>query len=103
MRPMGLWSMSMTLSMSSMPSSFLYGPTGRLERCTALVSAGASVSVTSDDLPEPETPVTTVSVPSSTLAFTFLRLFAQAPVIFMAPRRGLRRLAGSAICLRPVR
>ena len=95
--------MSMTLSMSSTPSSLLYGPTGRLERCTALVSAGARVSVTSELLPLPETPVTTVSVPSSTLAVTFLRLLAEAPTTLMAPRRGLRRLAGSSIWRRPVR
>ena len=95
--------MSMTLSMSSTPSSLLYGPTGRLERWTALVSAGARVSVTSELLPLPETPVTTVSVPSSTLAVTPLRLLAEAPTTLMTPRRGLRRFAGSSIWRSPVR
>ena len=102
-RPIGDWSMSMTLSIWSTPSSFLYGPTTRLERCTALVSAGASVSVTSELLPEPETPVTTVSVPSSILAETFLRLFAEAPVILICPLRGLRRFSGRRIWRSPVR
>ena len=98
---MGDWSMSMTLSMSSTPSSFLYGPAGRLERWTALVSAGAMVSVTSELLPEPETPVTTVSVPSSTLAVTSFRLLAEAPVTLIAPLRGLRRFSGRRISARP--
>ena len=68
-----------------------------------LVSAGASVSVTSDDFPEPETPVTTVKVPSSTLALAFLRLLARAPVSRMDPRRGLRLFSGSLMRLFPVR
>ena len=62
-----------------MPSRVLYGPTTRVEWCTALVRAGAIVSVTSELLPEPETPVTTVSVPNSIWAETFFRLFALRP------------------------
>ena len=55
------------------------------------------VSVTKEDFPEPETPVTRVSVPSSILTVTPLRLFADAPVILIAPRPGLRRFSGSLI------
>ena len=69
----------------------------------ALVRAGAMVSVTSDDLPDPETPVTTVRVPNSIFAVTFLRLLAEAPVILRAPRPGLRRFSGTRIMRLPVR
>ena len=100
---MGDWSMSMTLSICSSPSIFLYGPTGRAERWMALVSAGAMVSVTRLDLPEPETPVTTVNVPNSIFAVTFRRLLARAPVIFRHPRPGLRRSSGRRIIRLPVR
>ena len=102
-RPMGDWSMSMTLSIWSMPSISRYGPTTRAEWCTALVSAGAMVSVTSELFPEPETPVTTVRVPNSILAVTFLRLLADAPRTVRAPRLGERRAAGSSIIRAPVR
>ena len=69
----------------------------------ALVSAGAMVSVTRLDLPEPETPVTTVKVPNSIFAVTFLRLLQEAPVILSAPRPGLRRFSGTRIIRLPVR
>ena len=100
---MGLWSMSITLSIWSMPSIDLYGPTTRVELCTALVSAGAMVSVTRELLPEPDTPVTTVRVPNSIWAVTLCRLFALAPVILSAPRPGLRRSSGKRTMARPVR
>ena len=66
-------------------------------------STGAMVSVTSEDLPDPETPVTTVSVPYSTFADTLLRLFAVQPKILKAPRRGFLRFPGSSIMRLPVR
>ena len=69
----------------------------------ALVSAGASVSVTSELLPEPETPVTTVRVPMGTLTVTSLRLFAVAPRSVMEPRSGWRRSWGSSIMRDPRR
>ena len=69
----------------------------------ALVSAGAMVSVTRLDLPEPETPVTTVNVPNSIFAVTFLRLLARAPVMVSAPRPGRRRSAGSSTMRAPAR
>ena len=68
-----------------------------------LASAGASVSVIRELLPEPETPVTTVSVPMGTSSVTLFRLFSLAPVIFNVPRPGLRRVSGTAMRRRPDR
>ena len=67
------------------------------------MSAGAIVSVTSELLTEPETPVTTVSVPNSMLAVTFLRLLWEAPTILSAPRPGFLRSRGTRMSRRPVR
>ena len=63
-----------------------------------------SVSFTSVDLPEPDTPVTQVNRPSGNSAFTFLRLLPRAPFTWMT-RFGSRgvRSAGRAIFLRPDR
>ena len=63
-----------------------------------------SVSFTSVDLPEPETPVTQVKSPSGNSASTFLRLLPVAPITLMT-RFGSRgvRSPGSAIFVRPER
>jgi hypothetical protein len=56
-----------------------------------------------DDLPEPETPVTQVNVPSGMEAVTPRRLLARA--LFTVTRLPLpgRRLAGTSTCRRPER
>ena len=64
----------------STPSSERNLPTRLRVRMTWLESAGAKVSVTSELLPDPLTPVTTVSVPISTCTLMFLRLLARAPL-----------------------
>ena len=56
-----------------------------------------------DDLPDPDTPVTQVKVPSGSDAVTLLRLFARAPWTVSLCPLPLRRLAGTAISRRPVR
>src|SRR5882762_5368162 len=59
--------------------------------------------VTSVDLPEPETPVTTVSRPSGSVMSTSLRLLALAPRICIALPLGLRRFSGTSILAAPLR
>ena len=62
-----------------------------------LSSAASRMSLTSVLLPEPETPVTHVSVPSGMRAVTFCKLFSRAPVISSQPAlpTGEMRLRGS--------
>ncbi len=55
------------------------------------------------DLPDPDTPVTQVKVPSGMLAVTFCRLFARAPWTVSLCPLPLRRWAGISIRRRPVR
>ena len=54
------------------------------------------------DLPEPDTPVTTVITPSGIFTLTFLRLFSRAPVSSKALRQG-RRTLGTATSILPLR
>ena len=62
------------------------------------------VSITKEDFPPPETPVTQVKVPSGILAVMFLRLFALAPITFnlRSFTTGLR-VVGTAISRAPER
>jgi len=62
------------------------------------------MSFTSEDLPEPLTPVTAVKVPSGNVTETFLRLLASAPItlIWRSGSIGLR-VSGVSIALRPAR
>ncbi len=55
------------------------------------------------DLPEPETPVTQVNVPSGIEAVTFLRLLAVAPERVSFLPVPLRRTAGIGTERRPLR
>ena len=55
--------MRITLSMYSVPAMILCAPGSSRERYSALASARYRMSFTSVDLPEPETPVTTVITP----------------------------------------
>ena len=62
------------------------------------------MSLTSEDLPEPETPVIAVNVPSGNVTSTLRRLCSRAPST-TSSRPGItgRRLAGIGISLRPDR
>ena len=55
------------------------------------------------DLPEPETPVMQVNVPSGMEAVTFLRLLAVAPERVSCFPVPLRRAAGIGTARRPLR
>ena len=62
------------------------------------------MSLTSVDLPEPETPVTATNVPSGKLTSMFFRLFSRAPwTVSSRPGVSGRRTAGTGIDLRPER
>ena len=81
-RPIGDWSMSITLSMCCSPSSAVVRPGGALAPCRRWASARSSVSITSVDLPEPDTPVTQVNTPSGN---------AHGQVAQVVPARALDR------------
>ena len=75
MRPIGDWSMSITLSICSSPAMASCAP-GSLVRSVDLACASARyrMSLTSVDLPLPETPVTTVSRPSGNSTSMFFQI-----------------------------
>ena len=62
-----------------------------------------STSFTSEDLPEPDTPVTQINSPSGKRTSIFLRLFSVAPRTVMAWPFPFRRVPGSGIRLRPLK
>ena len=61
------------------------------------------ISFTSEDLPDPDTPVTQVNVPSGMAASTFFRLFSDAPITRRKFPFPFRRSAGTAIFRFPER
>ena len=61
----------------------LCAPGRCLARCSRLATALYSTSLTSVDLPEPDTPVTALNTPSGTLTSMFCRLCCAAPSIWM--------------------
>ena len=63
-RPIGAWSMSITLSKQSIPSTASCAPGFVRVRLSRFASALNTISLTSVDLPEPETPVTATSLPT---------------------------------------
>ena len=56
------------------------------------------VSLTSDDLPEPDTPVTHVNTPKGIFTFKFFKLFSLAPIISIASLLGFLLFSGTLIC-----
>src|SRR5437762_284169 len=91
---MGAWSMQTTSSSASHPFNSLIMPTGsprwRLAVCSPLRRASSCryrTSWTSVDLPEPDTPVTAVKVPSGMRTSTPARLCSREPLI--SSQRGL--------------
>ena len=73
-RPMGDWSMAMTLSSCSMPSMPSCAPARSRERLSVWDSDLYRISLTSDDLPLPDTPVTQVMTPSGNLTVDVLQV-----------------------------
>ena len=98
MRPIGLWSISMTLSTAPAPSTESWAPGSSRAPKTAVASARYRMSVTSVLLPEPETPVTAVNVPSGKRTSTSRRLWARAPTTSSALPLPVRRRVGMGTC-----
>ena len=71
----------MTLSRFSRPSIRSCAPAASRDLNRRCASAGYSVLVINDDLPEPETPVTHTSMPSGISTSMFFRLFSRAPTM----------------------
>ena len=61
------------------------------------------ISLTNEDLPEPETPVTQVSVPSGIVKSVCLRLFTAQPLTVMLLPLPLRRISGTGMNFLPER
>ena len=95
--------MSTILSICSRPSTTSWRPGRWRPWCRTLVARLTRMSVMSDDLPEPETPVTATILPSGTSASMFFRLFSRAPRIQMLLPLPSRRSFGTGIWRRPDR
>ena len=81
-RPMGLWSMLMTLSRYSSPSMRSCLPGRTFTRFRSAPSFLYRISLTREDFPLPDTPVTQVKVPRGMATSTWRRLFSAAPNTF---------------------
>ena len=68
-----------------------------------LASAVYRMLLTSEDLPEPETPVTAISLPKGNSTVTLRRLCSVAPWTVMAWPLPVRRVDGMGIQRRPDR
>ena len=78
--PIGDWSMTITLSTFSIPSTESWLPGVSSVPWSSLFRIGAIVPVTKDDLPEPETPVTATMQPRGIPTSMSWRLFCLAPL-----------------------
>ena len=102
-RPMGLWSMSTTLSRYSIPSIRSHLPGWTFIRFSSTPSFLNRISFTKELLPLPDTPVTTVKVPRGNSTSMCRRLFSAAPMTFrLLPLPG-RRVSGTGILFLPER
>ena len=102
-RPIGDWSMSITLSNASMPSMRPCAPDFRRALWSRFLSARRITSLTSVDLPEPDTPVTATNRPTgiSTSMFLQVVLPRAADAQHLVARR--RAAPGTGIRRRPDR
>ena len=89
--------------MSSIPVILLCLPGFSLALYILFLSALYNTSLTSDDLPEPDTPVTQTNLPSGNLTFIFLRLFSSAPFISMYSPLPFLLFFGTGISYSPVK
>ena len=90
-RPIGFWSISITLSNTSIPSTPACAPGLTRARLSRFASALKTISFTSVDLPEPETPVTQMNLPTGNSTSMSLRLCCAAPRTRNEPRSSSRR------------
>src|SRR5210317_916952 len=102
---MGLWSISMHLSIWSMPEMDAKGAgVSVVAPFNSVAAMGYRVLLINVDLPEPDTPVTQVSRPTGIFRVTSHRLLPRAPASTSC-RFGLLavRFAGISIFLVPFR
>src|SRR3954453_1722620 len=101
-RPIGFWSISITLSKTSIPSTPACAPGLTRARLSRFASALKTISFTRVDLPEPETPVTQMNLPTGNATSISFRLCCTAPLTRKVPRSS-SRLSGTAIERLPAR
>jgi hypothetical protein len=103
-RPIGDWSMSMTLSKCSSPSIRSCGAGASEALCSRRAAALYSVSTVKVDLPPPDTPVMQVKVPTGISPVTPFRLLPVAPMTFSTFFLEIgRRSSGTSISRTPDR
>ena len=101
-RPIGDWSMSITLSNTSIPRTAECRPGFVRARFSRFASALKMTSFTSVDLPEPLTPVTQMNLPTGSSTSISFRLCSAAPSTPNQPASWMRR-SGVGITRRPDR
>jgi len=103
-RPMGDWSILMTLSSFSSPSISSCLPALVLALFSSFARRLYRISLMRELLPLPLTPVTQVNTPSGISTSMFFRLFSAAPLMtnLWSCTNGLRSF-GTSIFLRPLR
>ena len=79
--PIGSWEILITLSIYSNPLICFTLPASYLPLFKVLYAFLYNTSVTKEDLPDPDTPVTKTNAPKGILTLTFFKLFASAPII----------------------
>ena len=80
-RPIGDWLISIILSMNSKPLISRYSPGITRDPCNVLDTARYNVSITKDDFPLPETPVTVTNAPRGISTLILFKLLVLAPII----------------------
>lgn len=81
--PIGLWFISIILSIFSYPCISLCLPTGFLLLFIILFNPLYNISLTRVLFPDPDTPVTILKVPSGIEIFIFFKLFSFAPITLL--------------------
>ena len=99
---MGDWSMTIILSMCSMPSMASWAPGCLWEPCSSLDIALWRISSTRVDLPDPDTPVTEMKMPRGKSTSMRLRLCSLAPRTVMTLPLPFLRSSGTGMDMRPV-
>jgi len=102
-RPIGDWSIAISLSRCSSPSIRSCAPGFPFAAVQVAAESSTRMSVTSELLPEPDTPVMHTSPPSRISTSTFFRLLWRAPTIRSCLPLGGRVWAGTSIFSWPLR
>ena len=100
---MGDWSITITLSSCSPPTSASNSPGTAASLPSMLRRAGSSTSLTSELLPLPETPVIQTNSPSGISTSILFRLLWRTPSRIRVRSSGFRRVSGTTMASRPER